>query len=127
MCSFKVDTPICPVRPPVWDLEWVLHFLIFSSFKPLSSTPFPILTKMVLFSVYLGYGQEGRELQAVSRYVSFVSPVVCVASVPDFLTKTEYSSHPLSHSFLVKPLLDFAVCLDQDCCCALSVPCLCIS
>ena len=97
----------CSVRSPVWVLNGLLRFRIFSSFEPLSSSPFRILKKMMLIFRYLGCSHEGRGLQVVSRYVSFASPGTCVASVPNFLTKTESSSYSLPHCFLVKFFFGF--------------------
>ena len=51
--SFKVETPVCSVRPPVWDLDVVLRYLISSTFEPLSSTTLLSLTEKVVFLVAL--------------------------------------------------------------------------
>ena len=51
--SFKVETPVRSVRPPSWDLDAVLRYLISSTFQPLSSTPLRLLTKKVLFLIAL--------------------------------------------------------------------------
>ena len=91
----------CSVCPPVWVLDGLLRFRIFS-FEPLSSSPLRILMKLVLIFCYLGCSHKGKELQVVSHYVSFASPGAYVASVPNFLTKTESSSHSLPRSLLVK-------------------------
>ena len=107
--SFKVETPVRSVRPPSWDLDAVLRYLISSTFEPLSATPFHLLMK-VLFLVALATAKRVWELQAISRYVSFSSCGACLAYVLEFLTMTESASHPLPRSFLVKPLAD----LDQD-------------
>ena len=115
--SFKVETPVRFVRPPSWDLDVVLRYLIASTFEPLSSTPLRSLTKKVLFLVALATPKRVGALQAISRYVSFHSSGACLAYVPEFLAKTESASPPLPLSFLVKSLADFAAGLDQDLLC----------
>ena len=45
----------CSVCPPVWVLDGLLRFRIFS-FEPLSSSPLRILMKLVLIFRYLGCG-----------------------------------------------------------------------
>ena len=114
ICSFKVETPVCSVRPPAWNLDVVLRYLISATFEPLSSTPLCSLTKKVLFLVALAMAKRVGELQAISRYVSFASSGACLAYVPEFLAKTESASHPPPRSFLVKSLSDFAAGLDQN-------------
>ena len=67
-----------------------------------------------MFLVSLAIAKRVGELQAVSRYVSFVASDACLSYVPQFLFKTESSSNPLPRSFLVKSLPDFATGLGQD-------------
>ena len=38
LCSFKVEAPVLPVRPPAGDLDAVLCYLNSPTFEPLSST-----------------------------------------------------------------------------------------
>ena len=112
--SFKVETPVRLVRPPSWDLDAVLRYLLSSTFEPLATTPLCLLMKKVLFLTALATAKRVGELQALSRYVSFSSSGACVAYVPEFLAKTESALHPLPRSFLGKSLADFATGLDQD-------------
>ena len=104
ICSFKVETPVLSVRPPAWDLDVVLRYLISSTFEPLSSTPLCNLMKVVLFLVALATAKRVGELQAISPYISFALSAACLAYVPEFLAKTKSASHPLPRSFLVKSL-----------------------
>ena len=92
----------------------ILRFLNSSAFEPLASSSLRNLTKKVLFLVSLATAKRVGELQAVSRYVSFVTSDACLSHVPEFLAKTESSSNPLPRSFLVKSLSDFAAGLEQD-------------
>ena len=112
--TFKVKAPVRSIRPPPWDLDVVLRFLISSTFEPLASTSLRSLTKNVLFLVSLATAKCVGELQALSRYVSFSSSGAYVAYVPEFLAKTESALHPLPRSFLVKSLTDFVAGLDQE-------------
>ena len=112
--SFKVEAPVQLIRPPPWDFDAVLRFLISSTFEPLASTSLHSLMKKVLFPVSLATTKRVGELQAPSRYVSFSSSGACVAYVPEFLAKTESALHSLPRSFLVKSLTDFAAGLDQE-------------
>ena len=111
---FKVEAPVRPVRPPAWDLDAILGYLNSFSFKHLDSTSLHSLTKKVLFLVSLATGKRVGELQAVSTCVAFASFDACQSYVPEFLAKTESSSNPFPHSFLVKSLSDFAVGLTDD-------------
>ena len=54
------------------------------------------------------------ELQALSRLVSFSSSSAGVSYVPEFVAKTETAARPLSRSFEVKSLSDFAAGLPEE-------------
>ena len=99
--SFKVEAPVRAIGPPSWNLDLVLHFLNSSTFEPLALSSLCNLTKKVLFLISLDTAKSVGELQAVSRYVSFVASDACVSYVPEFVAKTESSSNYLPRSFLV--------------------------
>ena len=114
ICSFKVEAPPRPVRPPSWDLTVVLQFLNSSTFEPLHLCSLWNLTKKVLVLVSLATAKRVEELQTISRSVSFVGPDACLPYVPEFVAKTESFSKPLPRSFFVKSLADFAAGLEDD-------------
>ena len=72
VCSFRIEGPVRPLRPPAWDLSAVLQFLNSPVFEPLHRVFLRNLTKKVLFLVSLATAKRVGELQAVSRTVSFV-------------------------------------------------------
>ena len=74
---------------------------IFSQIFPLDQSSLRNLTVKVLFLVSLATAKSIRELQVVSRYVPFIASDTCLSYVPGFIAKTESSSNPLPHSFLV--------------------------
>ena len=92
----------------------ILKYLNFSTFEPLAHCSPRNLTKKVLFLVSLATARRVGEIQAVSRYVSFVGSDACLSYVPEFVAKTESSSHPLPCSFLVKSLSDFTAGLEDE-------------
>ena len=112
--SFKVEFPVRSVRPPSWVLEVVLSYLRSLAFEPLLSLLLQSLTKKVLFLVSLATARRVGELQALSNFVSFSSSGACVAYVSEFLAKVELALNPLSRSFIVKSLSDFAAGLEQE-------------
>ena len=112
--SFRIEARVRPLRPPAWDLSAVLQFLNSSVFEPLHRVSLRNLTKKVLFLVSLAATKWVGELQAVSRTLSFVRSATCLSYVPEFVTKTEFISNPLSRSFLVASLSDFAVGMDGE-------------
>ena len=113
ICSFKIEVPVRPVRPPPWDLEVVWRFLRSSTFEPLSSLSLHSLTK-VLFLVSLAMAKRVGELQALSRVVSFSSSGACLSHVPKCVAKTESALKSLPQSFVVNSLDDFAAGLDEE-------------
>ena len=102
------------MRPPSWDLSKVLRFLISRVFEPLRDAPLRALSKKVLFLLALATAKRVRELQALLRIVSFVGGDACLSYDPEFVAKSESLSCSTPHSFLVKPLSDFALGLDDD-------------
>ena len=92
----------------------MLRRLNSSLFEPLHLCSLWNLTKKVLFLVALATAKCVGELQAVSRTVSFIHQDACLSYVPKFVAKTETFSNPLPCSFLVKPLSDFAVGLEDE-------------
>ena len=112
--SFRVSAPSCPMRLPSWDLSKVLRFLISGAFEPLRDAPLRALSKKVLFLLALATAKRVRELQALSRFVSFVGDDACLSYVPEFVAKSESLTRSISLSFLVRSLSDFATGLDDD-------------
>ena len=112
--SFKVEAPPRLVCPTAWDLSVVLHCVNTPFFKPLHLCSFKNLTKEVLFLVALATAKRVRELQVISRTVSFVNSDACLSYVPELVVKTISLSNPLPRSFLVKSLSDFAAGLGDD-------------
>ena len=112
--SFQVEAPIREVRPPSWDLPTVLTYLRFSSFEPLSTISLRDLTRKTLFLISLATAKRVGELQALSCRVSFSSSSAGLSYVPEFVAKTESAMRPLSRSFEVKSLGDFAAGLPED-------------
>ena len=111
--SFQVEAPIWEVRPPSWDLPTVLNYLRSSSFEPLSSISLRDLTRKTLFLISLATAKRVRELQALSRRVSFSSSSAGLSYVPEFVAKTESAIRPLPRSFEVKSLEDFTAGLPE--------------
>ena len=112
--SFKVEAPCHAVRPPSWDLEAVLRYLRSPIFEPLASCSLRDLTRKMLFLVALATAKRVGEIQALSCVVSFSSLSSGLSYVQDFLAKTETAVHPLSRSFSIQSLQDFAAGLPED-------------
>ena len=112
--SFRVSAPSYPIRPPSWDLSKVLRFLNSGSFVPLRAAVLRALSKTVLFLLALATAKRVRELQALSRIVSFIGGDACLSYVPEFVAKSESLSRSIPRSFLVKSLSVFAAGLDVD-------------
>ena len=55
-----------------------------------------------------------REIQALSRRVSFSSSAASLSYVPEFVAKTESALRLLPRSFGVPSLGDFAACMPED-------------
>ena len=70
--------------------------------------------KKTLFFISLATAKQVSELQALSKHVAFSSFGACVAYVLEFVAKTESAGNPLSYSFMIKSLPDFAASFDQD-------------
>ena len=112
--SFSLEAPSRPLRPPAWDLAAVLPFLNSAVFEPLRLASLRNFTKKVLFLLVLATAKCVGELQVLSRSVSFVRADASLSYVPEFMAKTESLSNPISRSFLVKSLSDFAAGLDEE-------------
>ena len=111
--SFRLEAPSHPLRPPAWDLAAVLAFLNSAVFEPLRLASLRNLTEKVLFLLALATAKRVGEVQALSRSVSFVCADACLSYVLEFVAKTESLSNPITRSFLVRSLLDFAAGLDE--------------
>ena len=83
-------------------------------FEPLSSASLRDLMCKTLFLVALATAERVGELQALSRIVSFSSSSAGLAYVPEFLTKTETAVRPLTRTFAIQSLGDFAAGLQED-------------
>ena len=112
--SFKVEAPCQVVRPPSWDPLKVLNYLRSPIFEPLSNASLRDLTRKTLFLMALATAKRVGELQAISRFVSFSSSAAGVSYVPEFLAKTETAVRPLTRSFSIQSLGDFATGLSDD-------------
>ena len=112
--SFRVSAPSCPLRPPSWDLAKVLRSLLSNAFEPLREAPLRALTKKVLFLLALATAKPVREIQALSRFVSFRGGDACLSYVQELVAKSESLSRSIPRSFLVKSLSDFAAGLEDD-------------
>ena len=112
--ALRIEASNRPLRPPAWDLSAVLTFLNSPLFEPLQQASLRDLTKKILFLLALATAKRVRELQAVSRAVSFVRSDACFSYVPEFVTKTESLSNLLPRSFLVDSLSDFAAGLEDE-------------
>ena len=112
--SFKVEVPSRGVRPPSWDLLRVLTYLRSPVFEPLQRSSLRNLSRKTLFLLALATAKRVRELQALSRAVSFSASAAGISYVPEFLAKTESAVHSLPRSFSVPSLGDFAAGLTED-------------
>ena len=86
--SFRVSSPSRAVRSP-WALAVLLYHVPSSSFASLRSTTLRSLVKMVLFFVALATAFPIDELQALSRYFSFVRGEACLSFVLTFVAMCE--------------------------------------
>ena len=111
--SFCLTSAERQLRPPSWDLSWVLRYLNSSEFEPLSRAPLRALTRKVLFLLALATAKRVGELQALSSVVTFVGGDACLSYVPQFVAKSESLTRSIPRS-LVKSLSDFAAGLDDD-------------
>ena len=102
------------VEAPIRDLTIVLTFLRSSSFEPLTTISLRDLTRKTLFLFSLATAKRVREIQALSRRVSFSSSAAGLSYVPEFVAKTESALRPLPRSFEVQSLGDFAAGLPED-------------
>ena len=112
--SFCLASAERQLRPPSWDLSWVLRYLNSSEFEPLFRVPLRALTRKVLFLLALATAKRVGELQALSSVVTFVGGDACLSYVPQFVAKSESLTRSIPRSFLVKSLSDFAAGLDDD-------------
>ena len=76
--------------------------------------PYALCQRKYRFWVSLATGKKVSKLQALSTRVSFSFSGACVAHVPEFVAKTESAVNPLSRSFIIKFLSDFAGGFDQE-------------
>ena len=80
----------------------------------MSSASLRDLTRKTLFLNALATAKRVRELQALSRLVSFSSLAAGLSYVLEFVAKTETATRPLPRSFEVQSLGDFAAVLPED-------------
>ena len=111
--SFCISSAERQLRPPAWDLSWVLRFLNSSEFEPLSRAPLCAMPQKVLFLLALATAKRVGELQVRSSVVTFVGGDACLSYVPQFVAKSESLTHSIPRFFLVKSLSDFAAGLDD--------------
>ena len=111
--SFAVERPRRPQAPPSWDLDAVLRHLMSSAFEPLESVSLRALTKKTLFLVSLATAKRVSEIQALSKTVSAIGNDLVVSLQPHFIAKTERADAPVSRSFHVLSLREFAGDLEE--------------
>ena len=111
--SFAIERPRSPGDPPSWDLDKMLHHLMSSAYEPLESQGLRTITKKTLFLVALATAKRVGELQALSRVVPSSGDDLVLSYLPFFVAKTESPSNPLSRSFRLKALSDFAHGLEE--------------
>ena len=112
--SFQLSSVERVLRPPAWDLSWVLRYLNSPEFEPLSQASLRALSLKTLFLLALATAKQVGELQALSSIVTFVGGDACLSYIPQFVAKSESLTRSIPRSFLVKSLSDFAAGLDDD-------------
>ena len=110
--SFAVERPRRPQAPPSWDLDAMLRHLMSSAFKPLESVSLRALTKKT-FWVSLATAKLFSEIQALSKTVAAIGNDLVVSFLPHFIAKTERADAPVSRSFHVLSLREFAGDLEE--------------
>ena len=111
--SFSIERPRRPQAPPSWDLDAVLRHLMSSAFEPLESVSLRALTKKTLFLVSLATAKRVSEIQALSKTVAAIGYDLVVSFQPHLIAKTERADAPLSRSFRVLSLREFAGDLEE--------------
>ena len=111
--SFAIERPRRPQAPPSWDLDAVLRHLMSSAFEPLESVSLRALTKKTLFLVSLATAKWVSEIQALSKTVAAIGNDLVVSFQPHFIAKTECADAPVSRSFRVLSLREFAVDMEE--------------
>ena len=107
--SFAVQRPGTSHSCPSWVLNKVLSFLSSSEFEPLEGKDLRILTMKVLFLVSLASARRIGELQALFCLVpSKGEDLVLITYASFFVAKSETVTNPISRSFLLKSLGNFA-------------------
>ena len=92
--SFCLEAPSRPLRPPAWDLAAVLTFLNSAVFELLRLASLRNLTKKVLFLLAMATAKRVRELQALSRSVSFVRADACISMFQSLRPRPSFSPTP---------------------------------
>ena len=113
VCSFAIERPRRPQAPPSWDLDAVLRHLMSSAFEPLESVSLRALTKKTLFLVSLATAKRVSEIQALSKTMAVIDNDLVVSFQPHFIAKTERADAPVSRSFRVLSLREFAGDLEE--------------
>ena len=106
--SFAIERPRHSQAPPSWDLDAVLRHLMSSAFEPLESVSLRALTKKTLFLVSLATAKRVSEIQALSKTVAAIGNDLVASFQPHFIAKTERANAPVSRSFRVLSLREFA-------------------
>ena len=112
--SVQAEAPTREVRPPSWDL--IIGFIFFPILVFCAITDFFITgfaPQDVVFPS-LATAKSVREIQALSRRVSFSSSAASLSYVPEFVAKTESALRLFPRSFGVPSLGDFAACMPED-------------
>ncbi|XP_064096520.1 uncharacterized protein LOC135208347 [Macrobrachium nipponense] len=95
-------------RPPSWNLDVVLRFLMSSKFEPPHTAPFRDLTRKSLFLFALASAKRISELQALEGKVGFKKDSAICSFKPLFLAKNENPSKPWPRTFEVMGLSSIA-------------------
>ena len=91
----------------------MLRHLMSSAFEPLESVSMRALTKKTLFLVSPATAKWVSEIQALSKTVAAIGNDLMVSFQPHFIAKIERADAPVSRSFRVLLLREFAGDLEE--------------
>ncbi|XP_064110285.1 uncharacterized protein LOC135218072 [Macrobrachium nipponense] len=92
------------IRPPSWNLDVVLKYLMSEKFEPPHTSSFRDLTRKSLFLFALASAKRVSELQALEGTVGFKEDSAVCSFNPLFLAKNENPSKPWPRTFEIKGL-----------------------
>lgn len=91
-------------KPPSWNLDIVLKFLMSKKFEPPHQASFRDLTRKSLFLFALASAKRISEIQALDGKVGFKGGSAICSFKPLFLAKNENPSKPWPRTFELKGL-----------------------